>query len=179
MRILFRFSQKIHYTSWNIDLVGSFKNLSLLNECYINLDYLSGFDISDTHLQYTFIVLFSFEHSSLMSTRYSIFILFMSFLFILDNSFDLLPVSHFDLHLTNDDVRIGWHLEECLDLGLRVIDVSDADLSLQYWIKGFNVVVHTLNWQRKRLLLLLKWKATELTSHTWLDELPIVGILSE
>jgi hypothetical protein len=113
-------------------LISSFENLSLLYECYINLDYLSGFDISDTHLQYTFIVLFSFEHPSLMSTRYSIFILFMSFLFILDNSFDLLPVSNFDLHLTNDDVRIGWHLEECLDLGLRVIDVSDTDLGLQY-----------------------------------------------
>lgn len=147
MRVLFGFSQKIHYSSWNIDLIRSLENLCLFNQRYINLDYLSRFNIAHTHLQHTFIVLFSFEHPGLVPRRNCILILFMSFLFVLDDSLDLLPVANFDIHLTDDNVRIGWHLKQCLNLSLRVIYISDPNLCLQYWIKGLYVIIHTLNRQ--------------------------------
>ena len=40
------------------------------------------------------------------------------------------------------------------------------------------MVTHTLDRQREGLFLLL-WESTEIGAHTWLDQLAVVGVLSE
>ena len=98
-----------------MDIVGTFKNLRLLDPLNGHVYLLAGLDVPQSEHQYLLFFVFMLHQGSMMALGYGIIILLLSLLLLLDHCYDL-PLANPDPKLSYHYVNICWHFKHCLNL---------------------------------------------------------------